>query len=214
MTEEVLVRSLVEDLAPVRRLPSFSERARRFFGVAVLSVFAAALVFGLRADLLGRLQDPEFWLSAALPFGVFWLSARAVFRLSVPGVEGAARSVLGALAAGLVWVALVALRFFLSGDSAGEVGVHCVLKVFGIAALPTALLVVMLRKAAPLGGRWTGALALAATAALANVATQAVCVKEAPGHVFLWHVLPVLGLAALGAVVGPSLLSRARKSTR
>jgi hypothetical protein len=63
-------------------------------------------------------------------------------------------------------------------------------------------LFVMLRRAAPLRGAWSAALATLAAVALGAVATQFICPLDDPAHQLVGHVLPVAFLAVFGAIAG------------
>jgi hypothetical protein len=86
----------------------------------------------------------------------------------------------------------------------------CVARVIGVGLLPGVLLVVMLRRAAPLRPRWTGALAAAAAMAAGAFAIQLVCPVDDAGHALLGHLGPVLAFGLTGALAGRRVVTHDR----
>ena len=85
-------------------------------------------------------------------------------------------------------------------------GLPCVWRMLGLALAPAVTGLIMLRKAAPRWRGWAGLCAVAAACSLAMLGTQAVCPRDAAGHVLAWHVLPVAAAALIGAAVGRRIL--------
>jgi hypothetical protein len=209
MTRDQLVRALVAELAPVRRLPRPSIRAARWAGLAALSVALGAWLLGLRPDLLHKLSEPAYLAQTAALIAIAGAAATAAFRLAVPGAARAAPVV--PVLAGLTWLVVVARRSGLDDDAAAlawRTGLPCVARVVGLASAPAAAVIVLLRRAAPHDRRWIGGLALLAAAALAALGTQAVCARDQAAHVLAWHVIPVAAIALAGLAAGGAAFRR------
>ena len=86
----------------------------------------------------------------------------------------------------------------------------CFLRVLLISLVPAWLLVVMVRRAAPLSLAWTGALAAMAALSTGAVAIQFICPLTDPGHALLGHFAPVIFLGAIGALRARRFLSHPR----
>jgi hypothetical protein len=79
--------------------------------------------------------------------------------------------------------------------------------------VPAALLVMMLRRAAPLQPRQAGSLAVLAGVALGVVGTQFVCPDDSAAHHIMWHAAPVLMFAAMSLALPRPLLTRQHRFT-
>lgn len=211
MRDEELVRSLVADLTPVRRLCSVELRTAAWALLALGCMSLGASLLGLRGDLMRKLGDPTYLIESATLLVVFASSAWSGFRLSVPGAEPAR---LGRLIPGLgaaVWVLLIASRGACDSCAALTVapaGWSCVWRIVGLAVAPGAAMFALLRRAAPGERARTGGLAVLSTSALAALATQMVCRDDDPAHLLHWHVAPVLIAGLLGVAAGRLLLPR------
>jgi len=143
-------------------------------------------------------------------------AAIVAFFMSVPGVEPSRLVRALPLAACLVWAVMLvgpiaAVRSPL--DVLLQVTPHpsCVLLIVATALLPGAILVRMLRDAAPLHARRTGGFAGLASLAVGALGTQFVCTNDAAAHHLLWHLTPVVLVTVASIAVSSSLLGRPRR---
>ena len=208
MNSDELVRSLVADLRPVRRLRSSGTRTLLWAAFALACVCAGAYAFGTRTDLSAKLHDPSFLAEGASLLLVFLLSGRGAFRFSVPGMERRKTAPALPLFGVLAWLLLIAARHSSASEPVAPAGLGCCVRMICLALTPTLGLWWMLRRAAPLERGWTGLLALLSAGSLAVLGTQAICAKDEPLHLLLWHFAPLLVVVLLGAGLGESLLSR------
>ena len=206
MKSDDLVRSLVNDLQPVRRLRGPGQRALRWGVLALVCVFVGTCALGLRGDLPGKLHQRSYLLQNASLLLLFVLSALSAFRLSVPGL-GQSMVTRGLPALGLlVWIGLLAFGWahapsaVLPWAAFWRSGVPCVARMGCLALVPGLALFFMLRRAAPVRAGWAGLWSLVSASSLAIVGTQWVCPKDDPLHVIVWHLGPVLvaGLVGIG----------------
>lgn len=213
-TSDALVRSLTGDLTPVRRLRNVNTRTALWAGLAALCVALGTLVLGARPDLAHKLSDADYLVESAALIAVFVSAARCAFRLGVPGLEPTALAWTVPAAAWALWVLRVASRWS-AGGQAGELaamswvaGLPCIWRMLGLALVPAATGLVMLRESAPWRGGWAGSCMALAACSLAMLGTQAVCARDAAGHVLAWHATPVVAVALVGAAVGRRILQR------
>jgi hypothetical protein len=171
---EHLIRTLVDDLRPVRRLSPPPVRASYW----LLMVLAAAIALGSVADMEAVWRRvtaaPDMWLAAAGSVLTAILAAWAAFELSVPDRKPA--WALLPLPPMVLWVAASGLGCLRSTPVSGT---HvaplaetkdCLIFIVGLSIPLSALLVVMLRRACPLRPDLTAALGgLAAAAAAASL---------------------------------------------
>lgn len=217
---DALVRSLTSDLTPVRRLWNVNTRTALWAGLSALCVALGTLALGARPDLARKLSDVGYLAESAALLVVFASAARCAFRLSVPGMEPTALAWTVPAAAWTLWVLRVASRWS-AGGMAVELaamswsgGLPCIWRMLGLALAPAATGLIMLRKAAPRRRGWAGSCAVVAASSLAMLGVQAVCARDAVGHVLAWHVVPVAVAALIGAAVDRRIILRPRSPRR
>ena len=210
MRTDDLIGDLVRRAAPVRVLPAPAVRTLAWLAVAIASAAAGVLVFGARPDLASLLTRQDFLVTAALALATAGLSAGAALVLAVPAAErsplvrGIPVAVLGMWTLTAI-LAVLQASHGLSGVSHWYI---CAIRVAAIGLVPAIVLVAMLRRALPLRLQWTGALALASSAAIGALAIQFICPIDDAGHALVGHMGPVLGLAAIGARTAVRLFRR------
>jgi hypothetical protein len=201
MSDE-LIAALVADLRPIRRLASPRRRAARFGGLACGAVAMAVSLVGLRQDLTARLQQAPFLGETLLLFVLFGAATCSALGSSVPGaaLRGAGKWVIAALGA---WLVLIAARYTLepSARAVGH-GMPCVRRMLVLGSGPACVLLIMLRRAAPLRPGTSGLLAFLSAGSLGVLGTRLLCSKEEPLHVLLWHFMPLVAVAVLGSLCG------------
>jgi hypothetical protein len=211
-TEELIVR-LAADAAPVRRLPSISARLGGWFLVVLPVVAVFVAVVGPRPDLATRAAAPAFLVSALTLAALGLVSAAAALVSSVPGHERSRLAhVLPPLLIGVwavaLFIRLVAGRAVGGQLSAEPVHAACAFQISLMALFPAVALFRFVRSGASLAPGWSGMLALAASLAAGAVGSAVICPIDRAAHEALWHLLPVVSLAALGVFGGKVWLSR------
>jgi hypothetical protein len=98
---------------------------------------------------------------------------------------------------------------FVSGSSQWSFLAHwgCLPATMLVGAFPAAMMVLMLRRGAPLTPRLTTVLGAASAAGLGNFGVRFVHAADASVVVFAWHFSAIFVLCVLSAVVGGSLFS-------
>jgi hypothetical protein len=209
---DALIRSLTSDLVPVRRLRTVNIRTALWAGLAALCVALGTLALGARPDLARKLSDVGYWADSAALVAVSVSAARCAFRLGVPGIEPTPLAWTVLAAAWALWGLRVASRWS-SGGMAVDLaamswieGLPCIWRMLGLALAPAAMGLILVRKAAARRRGWAGSCAVLAACSLAMLGTQAVCARDAAGHVLAWHVMPVAAAALIGAAIGGRIL--------
>lgn len=175
-THEQLIRDLVADLRPVRRLPPPGAQAVLWLAV----VAAAAAVLAMTGDLapirVRLAAAPDMWLAIAGSSLTGVLAAIAAFQLGRPDRTPA--WALLPLPAAALWVGASGLgcvrTWGIAGISRATLGVEtdCVLFIVGVSVPLSALLLAMLRRARPSRpGLMIAAGGLAAAAGAATLLT-------------------------------------------
>lgn len=210
-----LIESLVEDLAPVRRLDARTAMAAAAL-VAFATIAIVAAFFGVRSDIGAGAPDTIFLLANGLIFILALASSMAVIGMSRPGV--------GQSHSGWIWAAISAALLPLGAiysiavggitpesmgpelmDSA-HYGVDCMIKGvslgLGIAIFQTLLL----RKGAPTSPERAGWLVGVAAGSVGSFAYGLHCPINDLTHLGLWHILPIILSAAIARALVPPLI--------
>jgi hypothetical protein len=214
----VTIARLARDGTPVTPLAPPLVRLARWLLAALVASLAIVGLLGVRADVVAQLADAWFLARAGLAFVVVAAAGLATLRLGVPG-DGRPRTMSLTVAAGLAAWGLVSVAM-LVGTGAPiralrdvQPHVFCALRTLAIGVVPAALLVMMLRRAAPLQPRQAGSFAVLAGVALGVVGTQFVCPDDSAAHHLVWHAAPVLMFAAMSLAVPRPLLTRQHRFT-
>jgi hypothetical protein len=210
--QQELVDRLVSDGTPVRRLWRPETRLLLWLGIVIPAV-ALPAARGLRDDVVQRLHAPAFLLEeAAILLGAALL-ALAALRTAVPGRQ-AGRSLALVTAAALALGGLLQLGkpIFMgwTPDLFLAIGLPCLWRSLAWTLVPWAVLLIAVRRAAPLRSRWTGALVGAAAWGITLGALRLCCQTEELLHLGVFHVLPFVAGTLLSAAVGPIILGQRR----
>lgn len=210
--------AVARDLVPVRPLRPPARRAI-LLAVPALLVFAGAVMVltdGGSADRLFSLYGGGIslveWLGG---LALLWLALRE----AVPGMGIGGRRALAAVVAGVALQLVLGLFDWqrtggaLSGPAAMAIGGKCA-SIVGAIGLPQLAIAIWLAlRALPIRPRWSGALAGAAAALLADAIWHLACVRADLQHLLVWHLGATVAMAALGALGGsflPRLAMRRR----
>jgi len=172
MRTDDLILSLSEDARPVRRLAPPSRRALGWFSLAVLVVATIALFMGLRADLGLRMAEPAFVIQLIACGLTAFCAAIAGLALTIPGTPK--RWALLPVPPLLVWLGGFGRQCVLewlspeSGELLSGPHLHCLPDIAVITAIPTVVLMLMLRRGACFEPRLPVMLGGLAAAALAH----------------------------------------------
>jgi len=210
--QQDLVDRLVADATPVRRLWR-PEVQLLVWLAAVLPAVAVPASHVLRDDVAQQLRTPAFLLEEAAMLVAAALLALSALRAAVPGHRpGRTLSLVAALALALGGLLVFSKPVFggWTSDVFLTIGLRCLGRSFAWTLVPWALLVILVRRAAPLGSRFTGALVGAAAWGLTFAALRLCCQTEELLHLSVFHVLPLVTGTLLSAVLGPVLLGEWR----
>jgi hypothetical protein len=204
------IARLVRGATPVMPLEAPSVRWLRWVITSTALVLLSVVILGVRADAAAQMVNGWFVARAAATIAIALAAAIVAFLLSVPGLEPSRLVRALPVAASLVWGgmligAIAATRSPLDLLLRAAPHPSCVLLIVATAFLPGAILVRMLRRAAPLAARWTGGLAGLASLAVGGLAAQFVCPNDAAAHHLLWHFTPFVLLTLASIAVGSSL---------
>jgi hypothetical protein len=208
MKSDDLIRALASDLRPAPPMARPEKRAERWSTFVVIFVGAGSAALGLRTDLARRLHETLLVTQSLLVILLALIAGAWAFRSSVPGAEGHVLLRVLPFLALFAWLLSLLLGDASTARGASWAGVICVRNMVLLATAPAIGLVLMLRRAAPLDGGWTGLLSFLSSAAFGLAGTQLVCGKDDPIHGVLWHFAPVVMAAVVGMLLGRRLFLR------
>lgn len=211
MRTEDLIQQLAAEAAPVRPLRPVAVRAAGWLACAALSLAVVMLLMGVRRELGDTADRVAFSIEAALLLLTAISAVFGALLVSIPGAGMPKRVRWIPVTLGIACVVVAAGELVyaaMTGAPAGQLTFawHCVYKTTSVAIVPGILLFVMVRRAAPLHGGWAGTLAVLATAAIGVLGANIICPNDRPLHMLLWHVLPLMLFAGMGAALGRWLL--------
>jgi len=212
MRTEDLIVELASRVEPVRPLPSPAVRTVGWLIVAAACAAAGMAAFGLRHGLGDLARSTEFLATAFIAIAAVLFGSFAALVLAVPGAERSPALRGSTLALVALWFVLLVTAIVRGGEGFSAIADWpvCFLRVLLISLVPAWLLVVMVRRAAPLSLAWTAALAAMAALSTGAIAIQFICPFTDPGHALLGHLGPVILLGAVGALMAPRFLSNPR----
>jgi len=211
MASDELIKRLVADLQPVRPLRPPWMRAVLWMAIAL--PYVAAVVWGklMMVDAAQISADARFMVEQAATLATALTAAIAAFHSAIPGLDR--KILLLPLAPLGLWLASVGhgcmqdwLRFGADGLTIRP-DWDCLPMAVMIGIVPAAVIVVMLRKGAPLRPRLTLALAALAVASIANFGLQFAHFRDASIMVLAWHLGAAAVLSALGGWLGGRVLA-------
>lgn len=203
MNEEDLIRALVRDnRSPVRTL-----RIGRQIGLALLSAAAVVFVF-TRAGTAISGGVPLLPVLACLT--MVCGGAMGAVVSSIPGRTSWRVPAAVVVAALLWWAADTAVRatpvLGLSGEAWGDVPwIKCFGFTTGVSLVAALVMVRVIRRGWPVRPRLTAALTFVSAAAAAALTTTLECPSNAPLHVLVGHMIPVLAVALAGTALAAPL---------
>ena len=205
------IRRLVAQGTSVRPLPHPWIRATTWCGVSLPVLGVIVLAMSPSAGSLWTHVDRRLMLEqlAALATGV--TAAAAAFATTVPGYRRGI--VLFPLAPLAVWLGDLGQwclqNNFASDFRHGSLIAHwgCLPATMLVGGFPAAMMVMMLRRGAPLMPRLTTVLAAVAASGLGNFGVRFVHAADASVVVLAWHFSAVFVLSGLSAAAGRSLFN-------
>jgi hypothetical protein len=211
MRTDDLVGLLSTGITPVKR----GSAARRFGVSLPLAAIGAtalmAIVFGVRPDLSVIVKTAIFWEKLAFPLCLAIGALLATARLARPGAKVGAGWPIMAIPVVIVWIAAIAVLVTTAPPDRlpailGQSWRTCPFNIL-LLAIPGFFAVFWAVKGlAPTRLRLAGAISGLLASSIATVAYCFHCPEMSPAFWSIWYVAGMLLPAALGAVLGPTLL--------
>lgn len=208
-----LIENLAQKIVPIRPMQPPYILALRLGVVLLAYGCIIGWVLGLRPDLMVQFHRPfylaEIILLAAVTISSFFAAIYLAFpdQYQYPGVT------LLPLYSFALFAVLLLVQAFLPPDarmvfpaSEGMQGMECTFCVASVAIIPSALMFIFLRKGATSSPPASGAYSVLAAAGLGCFMLRLSEANDSLIHLVLWHYLPIVLFAILGAFIGKILL--------
>lgn len=210
MQSEELIRRLAASAEPVRRLSHPVWRAMTWFMFSL--AYAAGLVFamGLRPDFSTRITEPRFVFEFSAALLTSMMAAAAAFCSTCPGRPLWER--LAPFPFLIAWLATLGQGCWRDWTLLGPQGLSvesefsCFWKIVASSAAPAILILIMVRRGAPIAPYLTTGLATLAAASLSAAAMLLFHQQESSVMVLVWQFGSVIAFSALAALFGRRLL--------
>jgi hypothetical protein len=210
MKTEDLIRTLGANAAPVQRLPHPATRAVVWLVISTVYIAGFIWVMGLRPDIAVKLAEPRFLVEVGAAYMTSMMAAAAAFCAGCPGRPLWER--FAPLPFLVLWLASLGEGCWRDWVRSGSDGLTlqpdllCFPMILAISIVPTLLILIMIRRAAPVAPITTTALATLAAAALAATALRLFHAQDASLMVLVWQFGSVALLAGIAALFGQYLL--------
>ncbi len=209
MKTDDLIQTLARD-AYVQRLPHPGWRAMIWLAISTAYVAGFVAVMGLRPDIAAKLAEPSFLVEIGAAYMTSMMAAAAAFCAGCPGRPLWER--FAPLPFLVLWLASLGEGCWRDWVRSGSDGLTlqpdllCFSMILAVSIVPTLVIFIMIRRAAPIAPVTTTALATLAAAALAAAALRLFHEQDASIMILVWQFGSVAVLAGLGALFGQYLL--------
>jgi len=211
---DALVTRLAADVTPVRRL--WPPRLRLACWIVLeVSAVTVAVVASLRPTPLAALARPSLLLQLGLLLAASAAGAWLAFEAAVPGSSPhhRHRPLVALMLAAPLFVLLDPVSIRVPPEEFLAAGARCATCIAAVSAGPWLLLVLAVRRGAPLDGRVAGAYAGAAALLLGASFIRIACPIDEALHLLSWHTVPIALGTVLSALVGAATLERWRAAS-
>lgn len=210
-TAELIVQ-MARDTHRVRPLRSQRFYAYVMIGISIVYAMGTQWVLGIRADIMVQFSRPLFVLELGTLSAIFFLSMVAAILLMRPDTDAHRRFLRYPFIALILLFLCVALQWMLPVDSTMVMpafslqGRECALCIAVLCLVPSAMLFSLLRKGASVMPKRAGIYSVLAASAIGCITQRIAEMNDSLMHLAVWHYLPTLLFAALGAWLGKKLL--------
>lgn len=209
MNTDKLIERLAANAAPVRRLRPPQVGLAIWLALSVPYVVLVAYVHGLAVDMPSLGADPRFMIEEIAALATALTAGYAAFSTLVPGRSRA-----------VAWLPLIPLSVWLVSIGKGciedftrlgfagltvKIDWMCIPPLAWVGIVPILVMVVMLRRGAPLMPGMTLALGGLAIGALANAGLQLFHLGDISVMVLVWHFCSTVLLSVVAGWLGPGL---------
>lgn len=211
MKTDDLIEELAKTSTPVRSLASPWLRASVWLAISLPYLLMIALMMGVRPDLFAKLGDPRFLIEQAAALATGVAAAVAAFAATIPGYDR--RVLLAPLPPLAVWIGSIGQGCVSVWLEAGPHGLAfrsdwlCLPAIMIAGAVPAVVMVLMLRRGAPLRPTTAVALGGLAAAGLGNFGLRFFHPEDASLMVLVWQFGTVVLLTLISGALARYVLN-------
>lgn len=205
MDNNAFINSLIDEGAR-KALPHPLKQTALWLSGTLLYLLGVLFYEGLRPDILGRLADSRYLLELAVLFAAAIIAASSALCLARPGNQiGILRGSLIALLG--IWI-LVAfwnnpgLSWDFFSEASKAIAYDCVACIMFMAVPPGIAMFFMICKGVTINPLQAGSLATLAVTIFAYLCMRLIEPTDNPGHLILWHAIPVALMCGFGTMLG------------
>lgn len=207
-----LITKLSCDIKPVKPL---GKPLKWFLNLTFLLIFYAVIVqifFGMRSDILAQLKRPLFALEVILMLLLFFFSTASATFTMYPDLYQKSRLLKIPYIIFFALFAIFLAQFFTTNDQLmvlPEVTLHkmeCTICIMFLSLIPAAITFAILQKGASTLPLQSGIFTILSASALGYLMLRFQEQNDSISHLLIWHYLPILFFALVGALIGWKLL--------
>ena len=207
-----LIAQLSGEAKPQQRSIKPARLALRLLAVLLIYAIGAQAISGLRPDLISKLTD--FWYEAEIVSLLFLVLTSAFASIMAMAPDAYQKPALLKLpyVVFAVIVVLVVTQYVTTTHIEYPIigietnGLQCALCLAGLAIIPSAIVFAVLKKGASIRPLQAGAFAVFTATGIGCLTLRLAEQTDNMMHLALWHYLPTLCFAMLGAILGKFLL--------
>ncbi len=210
-TEE-LINSLAQDSTVVKQLQSPLRLSFYLLGILIIYAVVTGFTIGIREDLLTQLGRPFFIAEISLLLLTIFSSVLAAMFLLFPDGYQKKGVLYWPLYSLCAFILIMAVQVFFPLDSrmvipTGKVhSMECTICIASITIIPSALMFVLLRKGASVYPFLSGVYAMILSSGVGCLMLRLSEADDSLIHLALWHYIPILLFAVIGAFIGKIFL--------
>lgn len=208
MKTEELIHSLAEDTVAAKQLWSPARLVSCLISILLIYAAVVGVLLGFRADLLVQLHRPFFLTEISLLLFIIFSSLIAAIFLIFPDRYQNKSALYWPIYSLPAFMLVLLVQVFLPIDSRmfipiGKVhAMECTICIAAIAMIPSGLIFIFLRRGATVYPFLSGIYAVLASSGIGCLMLRLAETDDYIMHITLWHYIPTLIFAAIGAFIG------------
>lgn len=203
---EQFIEALSKEIKPSKTtkvLPIFL----RWLSVCVVYIVVMLYIFGLRSDLSLKFSEPLFVAEITILALMVVAMAVGATILSFPDMLQKKWILLFTPISVVAFIITLFLAYLGSTSEVSPLhGIECLLCISMFSLLPAVWLFILLKKQASTHQQLLGSVAMLAATSLGALSLRLSEKTDSVTHLLLWHYLPMIGFALLGAWLGKKFL--------
>lgn len=208
MNTEELINELARDSVITNPAPHPYMLSLKWIGWAVGYIFLSIMIFGLRPDIIFKLQELWFVAELTMLTGIFLATALIAAFLSFPDMHQMRRLTFVPVAAFILFVSVLFLAWHADNPPAPlpVYSIGCTLKITVFSILPAVWIFFEMRKFASTHYHWAGSVALLSAFSVGGLWLRLHEINDSIMHVVQWHYLPMVAIGITGFWLGKIIL--------